>query len=314
MTTSPSFHRVAPRRGAALAGLASILLIAACQATPTPVPDKGSPGPTTGGSGTPSPAPTASPDVTSSSVMLEVSSEGGFINPTATLAALPTVVVYADGRILTRGASIELPDALLPRVSVRNVGTTGAAEIAAAIHAAGLDVASTADPGVSADSGVSVFKVTTDAGVITTRFAANGAGGPGGPGPIPGGGATPSPARAAALDVLNRLLDPTQQWGATIVPETTLEPLGYRIFVAPGASTDGMTVVAWPLPGDLAAFGTPAVPDLGVTGLRSGAALGADAAALGPVLAAATTSTVFTSNGHAYTLFVRPLLPHEIPA
>ena len=41
---------------------------------------------------------------------------------------------------------------------------------------------------------------------------------------------------------------------------------------------------------------------------------GADAVTLGPVLAAANALTAFSSGGNLYTLFVRPLLPDEVPA
>jgi hypothetical protein len=38
---------------------------------------------------------------------------------------------------------------------------------------------------------------------------------------------------------------------------------------------------------------------------------GADATTLGPILAAATSITPFSSGGAQFTLFVRPLLPDE---
>jgi hypothetical protein len=253
------------------------------------------------------------------SVLLEVTSEGGFINPSASLAALPTVVVYADGRIMTPGTppsgSI---DALITPVSVRDVGATGAAAILAAIQSVGLDKPATGDPGVSADSGTTVFTVTSAAGApVITRFAASGpGGGPGGPG-LPGVGGSDNPERTAAFDLLNQLLDTTDTWGAAGAPETTLSPLGYRVFAAPGAPAgDGSTevpAIAWPLATSLADFGTPAVPDRGVTGLRSGVVVGADARTLASALATATASTAITSGGASFTLWVRALLPHELP-
>jgi len=279
-------------------GLALSLTLAACS-TASPAPSG-----TPGASGSPAPGGTV--------LLLRVTSEGGFINPSANLAALPTVVVYADGRILTPGtpAGGNLSPLVMP-VEVRDVGASGAAAILAAIRAAGLDKASTADPGVPGDSGMSVFEVVVGGATVTTRFAGNGPGGPG----LPGVGGGDNPERAAALDLLSKLLDPAEMWGAASAPESVYQPVAYRVFVAPGAPVDdgsGQPAVAWPLATSLAEFGAPAVPDLGIAGLRTGIVLGADAAALAPVFAAASASTAFSSAGETYTLYVRALLPDEV--
>jgi len=119
------------------------LLLSACSGAAGPSPT-GAPAPT----GTP-PAQTDMPSFSpgpssgdSATLLLRVTTEGGFIGPSANLAALPQVTVLADGRILTPGAVDTIyPGPLLPPVQVRNVGTTGAAAILAAIRAAGLDKA-----------------------------------------------------------------------------------------------------------------------------------------------------------------------------
>ena len=292
MSAAPFTARL-PRLSLALA---LTLALAACS-TVSPSP-----------SGTP--APSASPSG-GAALMLRVTSEGGFINPTSTLAALPTVTVYADGRIFMAGSpSAENPSPLVWPVSVRSVGAGGAAAILAAIQAAGLDKASTADPGVPGDSGVNVFAVVVDGATVTTRFAGNGPGGPG----LPGGGENPE--RTAALDLLGRLLDPAETWGAASAPESVYAPLGYRAFVGPDApaSESPAAALAWPLATPLAEFGTPAVPDFGVIGLRSGIIHGADVATAGPVLESAASDTPFTSGGQVYTLYVRALLPDEVGA
>jgi hypothetical protein len=69
--------------------------------------------------------------------------------------------------------------------------------------------------------------------------------------------------------------------------------------------------MVWPLATALDAFGTPAVPDRGLSGLRTGIVSGADAATLAPFLARASVVTPITSGQQAYTLYVRPLLPDE---
>jgi hypothetical protein len=283
------------------------LLAVGCGAAPSAAP--GSPGQSPGTSPTASPSPSAA----TAQLILRVTSEGGFIGPAASLAAIPEVSVYADGRIMTPGAIDAIyPGPLLPPVAVRDVGPQGLAAIVAAIRAAGLDKPSSAAPGIPGDTGTTVFDVDVDGAVVTTRLVLGGIG----PG-IPGGG-NPDPAAQAAGDLLNRLIDPAETWGAANVIESTLTPVAYRVFAAPGApSGDEMTsqpAVAWPLAIPLDQFGVPAVPDRGIQGLRQGAVFGADAAALGPVLLAANSQTAFISGGNLYTLYVRPLLPDEVPA
>jgi hypothetical protein len=296
-------RRVTP----AAAFFAAAIVVAACGNQSTPI-GSGAP-PSTAPSGTPAPSgsPAVSPSPALATLLLKVTSEGGFINPSATLAALPTVAVYADGRIITPGiVDASAPGPLLPPVLVRNVGADGAAAILAAIKQAGLDKPATGGPGVPGDSGTNVFTAVVDGTTTTTRLAG---GGP--PGPGAGSG---DPGRAAALDLLGRLLDPTESWGAAVAPETPFAPVGYRIFVAPADPPTGLTrgPVQWPLASPLAAFGTPAVPDRGIAGLRQGVILGTDAALLGPALQAATADTQFASGGKNYTLHVRPLLPDEL--
>jgi hypothetical protein len=291
----------------ALAG-AVALIAAACGSAVAPSPTPGSTTPAA--SGTPVPVPSAAPV----QLILRVTSEGGFIGPAASLAAIPTISVYADGRILTPGPIDAIyPGPLLAPVAVTDVGPAGAEAIVEAIRAAGLDKPYTGDPGIgNPDSGTTVFAVTLDGATETTRLHLGG----GGPG-LPGGlGGSPDPARDAAEQLLERLQDPSETWGST--PKTsTFVPAGYRVFVAPGAPVgDGSTAVPsvdWPLSTALDAFGVPAVPDRGIPGLRQGAVLGADAATLGPALQSATQLTAFSSGGSLYTLYVRPLLPDEVP-
>jgi hypothetical protein len=296
------------------------LLLVACGSSAGPSSSAGSPSaPAASPAATPSTAPSIGPSVVPSSsppasnVVLKVTSEGGFINPVASLNALPTVTVYSDGRIFTPGPVDAIaPGPLLAPLDVRDVGPAGAAQIEAAIRTAGLDKPTSAGPGIPGDSGTTIFTVTLDGQETVTRLSGNGAGGPGVPG---GGSGSGDPGIAAPFALLDRLLDPDQTWGASNVARSTYAPTGYRIFVAPGAppadASTPQTPVAWPLSSGLAEFGTPAVPDRGVAGLRQGAVLGADAATLGPILAKANQATAFTSGGKEWTLYVRPLLPDE---
>jgi hypothetical protein len=296
-----------PLRTSALLLTAGV--VAACGTSPGPTATP--PGPTATPA-SPGSGPSATPET--ARLVLRITSEGGFIGPAANLAALPEVSVYSDGRILTPGAvDAVFPGPLLTPVQVKHVGPAGAAAIVAAIRAAGLDKPSGGGGGGNPDTGTQVFAVNVDGTTITTRIGLGG--GPGIPG-HPGGG-SPDPLAGAAADLLARLQDPAEAWGSTPVT-SILAPTAYRVYVAPGAPQgDGSSsapAVAWPLAAPLDQFGVPAVPDRGIAGLRQGAVLGSDAAQLGPVLTSATVSTPFSSGGKLYTLYVRALLPDEVPA
>ena len=295
--------------------LATGALFMACNAATGPAGPSTSSGPASSGS----PGIGPSPSSAAAELLLKVTSEGGFINPVATLNALPLVEVYSDGRILRPGPVPAIaPGPLLPNEIVRSVGADGAAQISAAIRAAGLDQAATAGPGIPGDSGTDVFSVTLDGKTTVTRISGSGpgVGRPGGQPGVGGSGGSAVPGGAAALALLDRLLDPGETWGAAAGQDSPYRPLGYRVFAAPGApQTDpalAQKPIAWPLSTGLASFGTAATPDRGVAGLRQGAVVGADADLLGPILERATQATGFTSDGGTWTLYARPLLPDEL--
>jgi len=249
---------------------------------------------------TPTSAPTSQPTDTPAAaiVLLEVTQEGGFIAPSARLGQTPTVVVDSAGNIYTADPNAVTPTLIHP-VVVRAVGANGAVAILAAMRAAGLDKQGS-DPGIVADSGVTVFTAEIDGQEVVNRVGSGGAPGPGHP------GQSPNP----AIDLLNRLLDPTETWGATNVSNVPFSPTAYKLYVAPAAAGAGS--VAWPLTTDLANFGSPATPDFGVTGLRTGVIAGTDTSILATALATATPETVVTSNGKTYQVWIRPLLPPEL--
>jgi hypothetical protein len=314
---------IPPRAGAVarIVTLAAIvsLLVAACSGAPGGPGSTFSPIPPGDGSGVPaSPTPSsppASPTATASGILLEVTTEGGFINPVATIGALPLVLVDAGGRIFTPAAAPGGPT-LIPAVDVRDTGAAGAAAIRAAMRAAGLETAG-ASGGMVPDAGTTVFTAMVDGAEVVNRVSGAGPGGPvGGPGQ-PGGSdgspGGPGSSGAAALALLARLADLAQPWGAPAAPAVTrLAPSAYRVWVAPAPDQmAGAASVAWPIAGDPSTFGAPAAADFGVTGLRSGIVAGPDAAALGAALATAAPGTLLTASGRAWQAWVRPLLPAE---
>jgi hypothetical protein len=310
--------------------ISTATFVAACSATaPTASPSSPTAAPPTPVT-TPSPSgpgPSDQPAV-GPGLLLAVTSEGGFINPVVTLGAMPQVVVDDDGRVYTAaGASLDSGETpLIPHVDVRDLGSTGATAIADAIRAAGLDLEHD-NVGVAADAGVTVFTVVLNGVEVVNRFTLGGGrpGGPGLPGGLPGvpgangpGDQTPDPAAAAAFALLARLTDPSETWGVSDAASTTYEPVAYRVYAAPGAvpaePDSASPVPSWPLATGLDAFGTEAVPDLGLAGLRTGVVQGPDAAALASQLGPLPTGSVVTSGGGLWQLWIRPLLPDELGA
>ena len=307
-----------PSRIASLAfPVIATLLVAACGgATPSQAASQ-PPSAVPGGS---SPSPAISPSPSAAAVpglLLEVTTEGGFINPASRLGDVPSVVVDDDGRIYTPGAPAGDTQPLVPPVDVRDVGAAGAAAIRAAITSAGLDQEEPAGGGIAPDTGTTVFTTLVDGNMVVNRFVAAG---PGGPGPrAPGGslvpGASSDPA-TAAFALLARLTDPTETWGSTGAGPTAYVPAGYRVFAAPApadnAAQSGQPAPAWPLATPLASFGTPAAATLGVDGLRSGIVTGADAATLAGLVGTLPAGATVTSGGQPWSLWVRPLFPDEL--
>ena len=250
---------------------------------------------------TPTPTEQPSPTPAGATLLLEVTTEGGFIAPSAHLGQLPDVIVDTAGDIYTADPNAA-GSSLIPQAVVRSVGASGAQQIMAAVKAAGLDTANRdgGGPG-NPDAGVTVFTVEIDGQEIVNRITGGGVPGPGHP------GGSPDP----ALDLLARLQDPGETWGAANVTATPFVPTAYKIYEAPNTSGAANTI-DWPLAVSLATFGTPATPDLGITGLRTGVAFGEDATKLDSAAAGATTDTVFVSDNQQYQVWIRPLLPPEL--
>ena len=303
------------RRSPLLLPLLAIAFAAACGSSVTPSPSPSSvPTPTK----TPSPSPTGTPTppaVTYTSARSSAIDRGHerrrLYQPTAHLGELPQVVVETDGKIywpdFNNGGATQ---PIIQPIAMRDVGAAGAEQILAAIQAAGLDQDGL-NCGISADTGASVFTVEIDGIEYVSRFAGGGPGGPGNPGASPAASSDPcTTVQAAALDLVARLVDPTETFGADSAPVTRLSPTAYRLWVAPVDTT--LASVAWPLSTPLATFGTPATPDFGVTGLRSGIVLGADAQTLRSALEQVQPGAGFTSDGTRYQFWIRALFPYEV--
>ena len=290
---------------------ASAIVIAACSVAASPRGTGSSTPPSGQPSVQPSSGPTGSPDP--SGLILRTTMEGGFINPAAIRTRLPIVSVFADGRIITEGATPAIyPGPLVPPLIVRSVGATGATGILAAAKAAGLTGSdATYGPGLVPDASTTVVTVVHDGAQTVSRFGslASDVGQPRASGPD-------AQVITATADLLARLAG-TDTFGGSGQPDQTYLPLGYQLFVSPGAPAPadpqlGRPPVSWPLATPLASFGK--ADELGGDGARVGVVIGSDAATLGPILTSASQITPFASGGQQWTIAVKPLLPDEVAA
>lgn len=282
-------------------------LLAACVAGP------GTTGSTPAATIGPSVPPSASPSAATSlpadpdTLVLQVRFEGGFVAPDYRFSAMPTVSIYADGRLIAPGPQIEIyPGPLLPSVLVTTLPSIAVERLLDGARAAGL--ASGVDAGFPphgiADAPNTVFVVWTPQGVTTTSFGALGMDQQDVP-------SAEGAARTAASAFAAKLADPAIVDGATSSPYV---PTAARIIVHDYAAAPDPQLaqrpVAWPLTTPLATLGEALVggsPEAG----RCGIVGGADLTALWPLLGDANALTPFTSGGREYHLVVRPLLPHE---
>jgi hypothetical protein len=287
------------------------LSVGACTSAAAP---SGSAGPSLGPAASPgSSGPAGSPGAADpNALVLRVSYEGGLVAPDSRRTQLPAVSVYADGRIMTAGAVPAIyPGPLLATLVYRSVGPDGAANILAAAEAAGLTGKDATYPsGPVEDLPSTVITVVHDGTKTVTTFGT--LGGPGGPSLAPGDSAGQVEVAAAAL--VGRLMG-NDTFGGTAGPEGTYQPLGFQVFVIPGAPESGTPglarpPVAWPLATPLASFGRP--DPTSTAGGRVGLVTGSEAATLGPILAEATQLTGFTSGGAEWTVAARALLPDEV--
>ncbi len=289
------------------------LSVGACTTAAAPA---GSVGPSSGPVASPgSPGPAGSPGAAGpNALVLRVSYEGGLVAPDSRRTQVPAVSVYADGRIMTAGAVPAIyPGPLMTTLVYRSVGPDGAANILAAAEAAGLTGKDATYPsGPVEDLPSTVITVVHDGTKTVTTFGS--LGGPAGPSISPGDSA--GRVEAGAADLVGRLMG-NDTFGGTVGPGGTYQPLGFQLFVTPGApqsDTPGLArpPVAWPLATPLASFGRP--DPTSTTGGRVGLVTGSDGATLGPILAGATQLTGFTSGGAEWTIAARPLLPDEVTA
>lgn len=258
-------------------------------------------------------SPGAGADRDADSLILRMSTEGGFLPYEYALRQVPEFTLTGDGRVFTLGAQIEIyPPPALPPLLARTVTGEAIDKIIAEAKAAGLD-----GPDkeyrydMVADAGTTIFTFVDADGkehrisAYALGFEADGGGDP------PGQSAEDKKARATLAKLRDKLND-LGSWlpAGSVGEDKPVDPDALRIYARPYQAGEGeepkQTAKAWPLSQPLASFGDKFGDEY-----RCGIIEGADLQKLLPELKQSNTRTPWTSDGKDYELVLRPLLPDE---
>lgn len=297
------------------AALAATLLLAGCgQGTPPAATTATAPSPTSNDRASTPEAP-----------VLRVEDVGGFTTASASLARVPAVSVYADGRVITAApvatSSGGAPPAL-PVLVVHDVGPGGVDRLVGLARDAGVGTdALLGRPGI-ADATTTRFTVQIDGAEATTEaYALREITGSteqevGAPGPdagfIPGDGLssdlTPAQqdARQHLVELRDALVDVEATLGGDAGPSAPYQPSALAVLAVPLVPGTAGEQQPLPWPG-------PALPGAPL-GASEATCVVAQGAALGRALTAAGDADVtrlWSSGGSSWTLTFRPLLPDE---
>jgi hypothetical protein len=273
-----------------MAAAVPLMLISACARTDV--------------SAAPGTADPSTPAATAGPLVVRVESVGGFVPATINLSRLPSVSVYADGRVITEGpVPMIYPGPALPNLQVQTITPERVQELARQGTEAG--VGKTVDYGRPSIADAPSTKVTVvNAGQTRSvsvealnEAQANG----------PGLTAAQRAARATLVTYVNMLQGLAAAGG--MPPASAYEPEAVAVlthdYVQSSGESPKPVETAWP---------GPALP-----GAEMGAGLGigcltVTGAEKDKVLAAAgkaTVSTPWTLAGKKYGITFRPLLPDE---
>jgi len=252
---------------------------------------------------TPSPsAPRYTIDQSSSSLILRISTTGGFISPSADLEHVPEFDLYGDGLVVVPGPQPEMsPSPVVPNVLVSHVSPAEIQRILAAADHAGLLAPDATYTSVGRpDTGTTVFTVK-----VAGRTHLIGASGLG-PDPATG----PDAGVRDALEEFRTSVESLRDLLGRTVDQAAYYAPGFRIFVSPAGSVDPTapsgSLLDWPLTADPASASPTAAGD--ATCL---AVIGDDTAKFLRAAAAASTQTVWHAASGNYSIQVRPMLPDE---
>jgi len=222
--------------------------------------------------------------------------------PWETLRFYPSVVLYADGRLIMQGPQIEIyPGPALPNLQVTHLTQAGVQQVLAWAEEAGLHGADRQLGEIGFDSGSTVVTVVSADGTHHTSVADMSA----------------SNAEVGAVRQFQDIMLNLRVWLADdIVGED--QPYAFDRLRVISSEADPATVidpelsstVSWPLDTPLSDLGT-LISD--PANYRCAAIEGDDLATLMPLLQQANELTLWESDETLYQLRLRPLLPDEEP-
>ncbi len=286
-----------------------------------PATPPGSPVPSTEPSGpaqTSSANPSAEPDPRepgsgegSEELVLRIDTGGGLAGPDQNALSIPQVSVYADGRVISQGAQIDIyPGPALPPLHLARLSPAGLERVLDAAAEAGLTAGDRHLPmrGI-ADAHTTTFTVITEGETHVVAAEALG---------LEAGhedqlDATELQARRAMVDFQGALSYLSPSLGTDVLAEgLPYEFDELRIFTRPGLPPDEPDLaqpdLEWPLAEPLMSFGEPF--PMGEDA-RCGTVSGDDLQTLLPLVMSANQLTRWESDGELYELLLRPLLPDE---
>lgn len=271
----------------------------------------------TGGEASPT-SPAASPTAATidhptgeDELVLLIEQGGGLVPREMLVTSLPLLAVYGDGTVVTQGPIPAIyPGPALPNLRRSTITEAGVQALLEKAGDAGLldGNASYGDAPV-ADGPTTVFRVSARGQTFTTSVYALGIGDP-----PPGA----SPDERDARQRLSRFLNDAQSLTEWLPPDdvtvrdTELQIERLRLVtrpIGPGTATPEIQPgqADWPLPTPLARLGEP----YWLPGTRCAVIEGPDLETLLAALRQANSLTEWRSGDQTWTLFPRPLLPHE---
>ncbi|MEO6349446.1 MAG: hypothetical protein ABIP53_02245 [Candidatus Limnocylindrales bacterium] len=279
-----------------LALLTVALALFACTAAPGATPGP-SPSAVSTSHTTAEPSPSPTPEPMAPTAVVKIEQVGGMLPPWETLKFYPSVVLYSDGRLIMQGPQMDLyPGPALPNLQVTHLTQQGIDQILVWAAEAGLQGPDRMLGEQIMDAGVTVFAITTPAGIHRTTVTSMGSDG----------------AEIRALNQFQDILSTVRQWlGDDVLGDD--EPYAFdrlRIVTVPAdPQVDPMaTIVAWPLDAPLATIGQPVSEGVDY---RCAEISGDDLEQMLPLFEQSNQLTIWRSDAELYQLYLRPLLPDD---